>query len=83
MVGIFADDARIWRQFCNDEEILLLQEELEKAYTWAADNNAYFNFDKFEAIRFKIRKRGEKLARTQPTRLRMDCLYPSKITSKI
>ena len=62
MVGIFADDTRIWRQFCNDEEILLLQEELEKAYTWAADNNASFNFDKFEAIRFKIRKRGEKLA---------------------
>ena len=60
MVGIFADDTRVWREFNGEEEAMALQNELLKVYSWADFNNATFNSDKFEAIRFK------KGAKTQP-----------------
>ena len=55
MVGIFADDTRIWRVFRGEEDAATLQGELEKAYSWADLNNANFNCDKFEAMRFQRR----------------------------
>ena len=55
MVGIFADDTRIWRDFSNDEDVQILQKELQQAYSWADLNNATFNCDKFEAVRFQKR----------------------------
>ena len=56
IMGIFADDTRLWRQFTGEEDINKLQEELRKVYLWADFNNATFNSDKFEAIRFTRQK---------------------------
>ncbi len=53
MVGIFADDTRIWRVIRGEEDQEILQEELQKAYGWADFNNASFNCDKFEVGRFQ------------------------------
>ena len=53
MVGIFADDTWLWKVYKGEEQAQALQEELEKVYQWANFNNAKFNSDKFEAIRFK------------------------------
>ena len=53
MVGIFADDTWLWKVYKGEEQAQALQEELEKVYQWADFNNAKFNSDKFEAIRFK------------------------------
>jgi ribonuclease P/MRP protein subunit RPP40 len=59
MMGIFADDTRLWRKSTGDQDIRKLQEELRKTYIWADVNNACFNSDKFEAIRFKKGKKNE------------------------
>ena len=53
MVGIFADDTRLWKLYEGEAQTQALQEELEKIYAWADFNNATFNADKFEAMRFK------------------------------
>ena len=52
LMGIFADDTRLWRVHTGEEDVNLLQNELDKTYKWAESNNASFNSDKFEAIRF-------------------------------
>ena len=50
IVGIFADDTRLWREFNGDNDVMSLQNELQRVYSWADFNNATFNCDKFEAI---------------------------------
>ena len=59
MVGIFADDTRLWRAITGIEDSRSLQEDLNKVYSWADFNNATFNSEKFEAIRFKKGKTKE------------------------
>ena len=59
MVGIFADDTRMWRVITGKEDSELLQGELKKAYNWADTNNATYNSDKFEAIRFQKKANKE------------------------
>ena len=59
MVGIFADDTRMWRVITGEEDSELLQGELKKAYNWADTNNATYNSDKFEAIRFQKKANKE------------------------
>ena len=54
MVGIFADDTRIWRSIRGEVDQDILQEELQKVYEWADLNNASFNGDKFEVARFEL-----------------------------
>ena len=61
MVGIFADDTRLWRVFRGEEDSQILQDELKKAYRWANDNNATYNNDKFEAVRFQKQPPPEEL----------------------
>ena len=50
----FADDTRVGKSVANEDDINLLQEDLEKVYTWANDNNMKFNDDKFELISFGL-----------------------------
>ena len=48
----YADDTRIWRFICNEADMQLLQDDLNKLYEWAETNNAMFNGEKFEGISF-------------------------------
>ena len=53
IMGIFADDTRLWRVHNGEVDEQMLQNELKKVYEWADLNNATFNSDKFEAIRYQ------------------------------
>ena len=59
IMGIFADDTRLWKESNSEADELALQNELQKIYEWADLNNATFNSDKFEAIRFKRARKPE------------------------
>ena len=59
MVGIFADDTRIWRVVIGEEDEHILQDELQHTYQWADENNATFNCDKFEVARFQKQRQTE------------------------
>ena len=48
----FADDTRIGRSVSTPEDAKLLQEDLNKVYKWAEENNMLFNDKKFEVIRY-------------------------------
>ena len=48
----FADDTRIGKGISTPEDVILLQEDLEKVYQWAAANNMMFNDSKFELLRY-------------------------------
>ena len=48
----FADDTKVWKGIPNDEAMKLLQEDLDRIYVWAEQNNMQFNSKKFQAIRF-------------------------------
>ena len=50
-IGIFADDSRLTSEIYNDEDAMNVQEDLEKLYEWADENNMAFNGDKFECIK--------------------------------
>ena len=51
-VASFADDTRIFSGVRNTEDIAHLQSDLEKVFEWARNNNATFNPDKFECVRY-------------------------------
>ena len=59
IMGIFADDTRLWRVHNGEIDEQKLQDELKKIYKWADLNNATFNSDKFEAIRFQRSRNPE------------------------
>ena len=48
----FADDTRIGIGISTEEDVNQLQEDLEKVYEWAIENNMLFNDTKFEALRY-------------------------------
>ena len=48
----FADDTKIWKGITTSEIEAHLQEDLERVYVWAEQNNMSFNSKKFQAIRF-------------------------------
>ena len=48
----FADDTRVGLGIDTDEDVDLLQQDLERVYTWSETNNMQFNGDKFEALRY-------------------------------
>ena len=48
----FADDTRLQRGFEVEEDCKMLQEDLDKVYTWADEVGMLFNADKFELLRF-------------------------------
>ena len=48
----FADDTRLQRGISDEKDCELLQEDLDKVYTWAEDIGMMFNAGKFELLRF-------------------------------
>jgi sarcosine oxidase/L-pipecolate oxidase len=48
----FADDTRIQRGIVNEEDCEMLQEDLDKVYSWAEEVGMVFNAGKFELLRF-------------------------------
>ena len=48
----FADDTRLQRGIADEKDCELLQEDLDKVYTWAEDIGMMFNAGKFELLRF-------------------------------
>ena len=51
-VSLFADDTRILRPVKNHDDVELLQQDLDKLYTWQDKNNMAFNGKKFEILRY-------------------------------
>ena len=51
-VASFADDTRVLSGIRNSEDVAHLQSDLEKIFGWADMNNATFNPDKFECVRY-------------------------------
>ena len=52
IVKSFADDTRAARDIRTEADVQILQEELQKLYTWSDKNNMLLNDTKFEAIRY-------------------------------
>ena len=50
----FADDTRIGMSITSEEDVLQLQEDLNKVYLWAQQNNMSFNENKFELLRYGL-----------------------------
>ena len=55
-VSSFADDTRVFAGIRNVEDTKNLQADLDKIYEWARNNNASFNSDKFECLRYGVDK---------------------------
>ena len=51
-VASFADDTRIFSGIGSNEDVNKLQADLENIYEWARSNNATFNSEKFECMRY-------------------------------
>ena len=51
IIKSFADDTRAIKCINIKNDVLILQREIEKIYTWADDNNMGLNDKKFEGIR--------------------------------
>ena len=48
----FADDTRIQRGIEDEEDFDLLQQDLDRVYSWADEVGMMFNAGKFEVMRF-------------------------------
>ena len=48
----FADDTRVGKSVQNEQDVQLLQQDLNKIYEWANQNNMTFNDTKFEMLRY-------------------------------
>ena len=53
-VSSFADDTRACSGIRCLEDVTRLQADLDKIYEWARKNNAVFNPDKFECLRYEV-----------------------------
>ena len=51
-VSSFADDTRVLSGIGNNADVLRLQEDLDAIYRWSEANNAKFNSEKFECLRY-------------------------------
>ena len=51
-VSSFADDTRVLTGVTSTQDVLNLQTDLDTIYNWAQSNNATFNPDKFECLRY-------------------------------
>ena len=54
ILSSFADDTKIWKAIGSTRDEVLLQDDLDMIYVWAANNNMQFNSDKFQAVRFSF-----------------------------
>ena len=50
-LGIFSDDSRVIKEVKNEEDAIKIQNDLDKLYDWAVNNNIAFNGRKFECIK--------------------------------
>ena len=41
---------RIWKSIMTENDVHLLQEDIDKVYNWARENNMQFNNNKFEVF---------------------------------
>ena len=48
----FADDTRLLRGIADESDCEMLQDDLDKVYTWAEEIGMMFNAGKFELLRF-------------------------------
>ena len=51
-VSSFADDTRVLGEISSLQDVAALQSDLEKIFQWSSDNNATFNSEKFECLRY-------------------------------
>ena len=51
-VLVYVDDSKVKDFIRNEEDVLKLQNELDKIYKWEKKNNMKFNPDKFELLRY-------------------------------
>ena len=51
-VSSFADDTRVMGKVSSENDVVNLQSDLESIYQWSEWNNALFNSDKFECLRY-------------------------------
>ena len=51
-VSSFADDTRVLGKVVNNQDVENLQSDLDTIYQWSNANNALFNSDKFECLRY-------------------------------
>ena len=52
IISIFADDTRVTKVINKEEDLESFQEDLDKLYNWAENNNMTFNGTKFELLRY-------------------------------
>ena len=52
IISIFADDTRLTKVIKKEEDLEKFQEDLDKIYKWAEENNMAFNGTKFELLRY-------------------------------
>ena len=52
VLASFADDTNISKAITNEEDVHHLQEDLNKVFSWATENNMQFNGEKFELLRY-------------------------------
>ena len=50
----FADDTRLGMSIKNQDDVIKFQDDLNRVYKWAKDNNMDFNNNKFEAVRYGL-----------------------------
>jgi len=53
-VSSFADDTRVLGKVTNTQDVESLQSDLYIIYQWSNTNNALFNSDKFECLRYGL-----------------------------
>ena len=46
------DDTKLIKAVKNEDDVQELQDELDKLYKWAEDNNMKFNGKKFQVVRY-------------------------------
>ena len=49
---MFCDDTRVTTKIDSEEDVEAFQNDLNKIYKWAEENNMLFNNDKFELLRY-------------------------------
>ncbi|CAH8460660.1 unnamed protein product [Schistosoma bovis] len=50
---LFADDVKLWREICNQDDIQALQEDLTRLQSWADDNGLTFNTSKCKVVHLR------------------------------
>ena len=49
---VYVDDSKIKDNIHTEDDVIKLQDNLDKIYQWERDNNMKFNGDKFQILRY-------------------------------